>query len=53
MDGGEPGWFGLGEVLDGHVRTRGGQLALVCAEHRLTWAALAARVWDAISPRLT
>jgi acyl-CoA synthetase (AMP-forming)/AMP-acid ligase II len=45
---GEPGWFGLGEVLDGHVRTRVGQIALVCGEHRLTWGEVAARA-DALA----
>lgn len=39
----DPRWFGLGDVLDGHVCHRGDAVALVCGPHRVTWAELAAR----------
>ncbi len=41
-------WFGLGEVLDSHARTRGREVALVCGAQRLTWAEVAART-DALA----
>ncbi|HEY2096650.1 MAG TPA: AMP-binding protein, partial [Pseudonocardia sp.] len=39
-----PHWFGLGDVLTEHARTRPDDTAVVCGAHRSSWSELDRRV---------
>ncbi|MDT7555666.1 MAG: hypothetical protein QOI68_136, partial [Pseudonocardiales bacterium] len=39
-----PHWFGLGDVLTEHARTRPDDTAVVCGTHRSSWSELDRRV---------